>query len=116
MGLAVKTYFYLALCVTLLWGVESRMINIEEDAGNTSDVLVKIFIKHSITDVNMKSEQDNGNTREEITHQLEQNTAVGVNPREHLEERNYVDSFPTDLVSHKRRSLLPVTLFEETYP
>ncbi|CAH2052475.1 unnamed protein product, partial [Iphiclides podalirius] len=54
MNSTVKTYLKLALCVTLVLGVECRVIKIDEDVGDYDDLTVKIIIKHQKRDAHPK--------------------------------------------------------------
>lgn len=106
MAITVKNIVKLALCVNLLLVVQCRVIKIEEDVGDSSDVTAKIIIKHENKDANYKLRHD-----KEHTHKI-------AHPTEHRTLQDRSNHFEMDghhnLQNSEKKSLLPDNLFEET--
>ncbi|CAH2052477.1 unnamed protein product, partial [Iphiclides podalirius] len=109
MALAVNTYIKLALCVTLLLGVECRVIKIEEDGGGSSDFTAKILIKYEKRDILPKLRHKE-HMRPEIVYSLEhKNMNTKTDDPPETNDYDDIDSFKSVMP----KSSLPDNLFEE---
>lgn len=107
MAATVKTFLKFALCLTLLSVAGCRVIIIEENVGDSSDVTVKIIIKHENRDAHSNLRHNKEHAHKEIAHPKDYISMDRKSYQHEMDGRN-------DLNNSANRRLLPDNLFEET--